>query len=181
MISNVVIIHGGNSENDKNYNKHWMLWVKEKLGEKKIKVYSPLMPVDSKATYEDWKKIFERIDIDENSILIGHSRGAAFLVRWIGESKTKVRKLILVAPCKIATVDYKRNFYDFEINPEINDFVGEIIIFYSDNDMEHVRKSVVEYKNYLDCKMIEMKGYGHFTEYAMGTMEFPELLEKILE
>ena len=35
--------------------------------------------------------------------------------------------------------------------------------------------------NKFDSELIELLGRGHFTEKGMGTKEFPELLEKILE
>jgi len=174
-ISNIVVVHGGNVEKDKEYNKHWMPWLKKELDKRNINSVFPQMPVDSKATYEKWKKIFEKIKVDKNSILVGHSRGAAFLVRWLGDSKIKIKKLILVAPCKFASVNYKKTFYDFEINPAVRDLSGEIIIFSSDNDEDSILKSVKEYHKILSGEVIEMKNHGHFL-----INEFPELLEKIL-
>lgn len=173
--SKVVVVHGGNAEKDKDYNKHWMPWLKSELAKKNIDSKFPQMPVDSKATYEEWRKIFDKIKIDKNSILVGHSRGAAFLVRWLGETKTKIKKLILVAPCKFARVDYKKTFYDFDINSLVKDSVGEVIIFSSDNDENYILKSVEEYHNTLGGKVLELNGRGHFL-----IDKFPELLSEIL-
>ncbi len=174
-ISNVVVVHGGNAEEDKDYNKHWMPWLKDELRKKNIVCELPQMPVDSKVTYEIWRDIFERLKMDENSILVGHSRGGAFLVRWLGETKKKIKKLILVAPCKIATADYKKTFYNFNINPEVNNLIGEIVIFSSDNDMSHIKESINEYKESLNPKLIELTNRGHLVEE-----KFPELLSEIL-
>jgi len=178
---NCIIVHGGNVEKDKDYNKHWIPWIKKRLEEKNIKVDTPLMPVDSHATYEDWKKIFRILQVNNDSILVGHSRGGAFLVRWLGETRKKVKKLILVAPCKIATVDYKKTFYDFEINPELKNLVEEIILFYSNNDEEDILESIKNYHEVIGGKLIELKDKGHFIGKEMETEGFPELLEEVLK
>ncbi|MEK6859782.1 MAG: class I tRNA ligase family protein [Nanoarchaeota archaeon] len=172
---NCVIVHGGNSENDKNYNKHWIPLIKKKLEEKGIKTENPLMPVNNKATYSDWKKIFEKLKIDENSILIGHSRGCAFLVRWLGENKKIIKKLILVAPWKIANKEYKRVFYDFKIDRTIKERAKEIIIFTSNDEELDGKKSVEMYHSAFGGEIIELKNRGHFTQE-----EFPELLDEII-
>jgi predicted alpha/beta hydrolase family esterase len=78
---NCIVIHGcpSNAERvmdpkTRTYDKHWIPWI---------------------------KKEFEKYNVTKNTILIGHSCGCAFLVRWLGETKQKVNKLILVAPWKI--------------------------------------------------------------------------------
>jgi len=162
--------------------KHWLGWLKEKLEERGIKVFNPQMPLPWQPKYEDWKKIIEGLDIGKDSVLIGHSAGGAFLVRWLGEKKIKIKKLILVAPGKIprSPDDRLRDFYNFEINSEIKNLAEEIIIFISNNDEEHRVKSAIIYQKELGAKLIELKNKGHFVTKDMGTREFPELLEAIL-
>ncbi|QQR93894.1 alpha/beta hydrolase [bacterium] len=46
------------------------------------------------------KAQFEKYDVDENTILVGHSCGCAFLVRRLGGNKRNVCGLILVTPWK---------------------------------------------------------------------------------
>ena len=83
-ISNVVVVHGSaDNKKDTTYNKHWMPWLKKRLEEGGIKVFTPLMPEPWGSDYDSWKKEFEKLEVDENSILIGHSRGSAFLVKWL--------------------------------------------------------------------------------------------------
>jgi leucyl-tRNA synthetase len=187
-ISNVVIVHGSpqyDKRKNKDYvpenDKHWMPWLKKKLEKQKIKFDSPLMPVSWNPKYEDWKIEFEKIKLDENSILIGHSAGGAFLVRWLGETKRKFRKLILVAAGKINDSSNERlhKFYDFELNKDVKSRIEEIIIFVSDNERDSIKKSSRVYENIFRCKLIEFKGKGHFCRKD-GVTEFPELLEEIL-
>ena len=85
---NCIIIHGSNSteagskkglpENE----RHWKPWLKEELKKRGIKVSNKLYPEDWEPNYKKWKEIFEKNEIDENTILIGHSAGGGFLVRW---------------------------------------------------------------------------------------------------
>jgi len=94
------------------------------------------MPLPWAPIYEDYKKVLEKYDINENSILVGHSCGCAFLVRWLGESKKNISKLILVAPWKIPDEnnEIKKSFYNFPIDETIKDRVKEIIMFTSNDE-----------------------------------------------
>ena len=66
-----------------------------------------------------FRKAFEKYKVDEDTILIGHSCGSAFLVHWLGDTKQAV-KLILVAPWKIADrMKYRREFYKYPIDRTI--------------------------------------------------------------
>ncbi|MCK5624479.1 alpha/beta hydrolase [Candidatus Pacearchaeota archaeon] len=185
----VVIIHGSPKSEEmakeSPQNKaHWIYWIKNKLENQGIKTYTPLMPICWKPTYQEWKEEFEKIPIDEETILIGHSAGGAFLTKWLGETNEKIKKLILVAP---AIINLKKEvweldkFYDFEINKNLQNNVKEIILIESDNDSESILESCKIYSEMLNIKPIVLKNKGHFTERGMGTKEFPELLEEVLK
>jgi predicted alpha/beta hydrolase family esterase len=106
------------------------------------------------------------------------------VTRWLGETGKKIKKLILVAP---AIVNKRKEywelekFYDFKINFGIKERVEEIILIESDNDGEGILESGKIYSRELKVKPIILHKRGHFTERGMGTREFPELLEKIIE
>ena len=179
-ISNVVVVHGSaDNKKDTTYNKHWMPWLKKRLEEGGIKAFTPLMPEPWGSDYDSWKKEFEKLEVDENSILIGHSRGSAFLVKWLGETRKKIKKLILVAPWKIPDKKFKESFYDFKINESVKGQVRDIIIFTSNDEEDDGKKSAKIYYDALGGKVIELKNHGHFTKEDMGTEEFPELLNEI--
>ena len=182
---NCIIIHGCPSAKKKNptYNKHWLPWIKKELTARGIKTEIPLMPVPWKPNYKKWKNKFEKYKIGENTILIGHSCGCAFLVRWLGETKKRILKLILVAPWKIPNKNdkYQREFYEYKIDRDIKKRVNEIIMFTSDDEEEDGKKSLKIFHKALDGKIIELKGHGHYTMGDMGTEEFPELLKEILK
>src|SRR3989344_9405571 len=97
---NVIIIHGCPSNNEKaidpekrTYDKHWIPWIKKELEKRGFSVSAPLMPTPWEPHYSEWKKEFDKLNINKDSILIGHSCGGGFLVRYLGDTKNKVKKL----------------------------------------------------------------------------------------
>jgi len=186
---NCIIIHGCPSNIEKamdpatrTYDKHWIPWIKQGLEAKGITTTTPLMPEPWEPVYEKYKLEFEKLVIGENSILIGHSCGCSFLVRWLGESKAKINKLILVAPWKIVADDeIHHRFYEFPIDPTIKDRVKEIVMFTADDEEDDGKKSLQLFHDILGGEIIELQGHGHYTQGDMDTVEFPELLDVILK
>lgn len=187
---NCIIIHGcpSNAEKAMNpetrtYDRHWIPWIKRELISRGIKTEVPLMPKPWAPDYEAFKKEFEKLEVSENAILVGHSCGTAFLVRWLGESKQKIHKLILVAPWKIPDKDdeFRKAFYNFTIDETIKSRAGEIVMFSADNEEDDGKKSLQIFHDALGGKIIELKGRGHYVIDDMGTEEFPELLREIVQ
>ena len=188
--TNCIIIHGcsldaGKEMNLKTrtYDKHWFPWLKQNLIAVGIKAETPLMPDPWEPNYQKFKTEFEKYNVNENTILIGFSCGSAFLVRWLGETKRKIFKLILVAPWKIPDKDDKsrKEFYTYPIDESIKSRVDEIVMFTADDEADKGKKSLKIFHQALSGEVIELKGHGHYTLGDMGTDEFPELLEKIID
>lgn len=185
---NCVIVHGCPSKEEDLIDirrmdaKHWIPWLREELNSRGIKTETPLMPEPWKPVFETWKKEFEKYRVNENTILVGHSCGCAFLVRWLGESKQKIKKLILVAPWKIPSNDekFRKVFYTYDIDKTIKSRVGEIVMFTSDDEEKEGKESLEIYHGALGGNIVELKGRGHFIMDHMGTNEFPELLKEIM-
>ncbi|MCL5410825.1 MAG: alpha/beta hydrolase [Patescibacteria group bacterium] len=187
MDTNCIIVHGGPgnwlpSDNHDSGDWGWRRWTREKLNNLGINTITPAMPDPWNPKYEDYKKEFEKYPVNENTILVGHSRGCAFLVHWLGDTKQKIKKLILVAPYKIATGnnELKKIFYGFEIDPTIKDRVGEIVYFTSNNEKEEGKESLKMYQDVLGGEIISLLNHGHYTLADMGTNEFLELIKKII-
>jgi len=179
---NCIIVHGCPSvPGDFTYDKHWIPWIKKALDARGIPAAAPLMPEPWKPNYEEYKKEFEKQRIDENTILIGHSCGSAFLVRWLGDTKRKINELILVAPWKIAGQNsLKKEFYEYPIDGTIKARVGKIIMFTANNEADDGKKSLTMFHDMLGGEITELQGRGHYTMDDMGTDEFPELLAEII-
>ncbi len=182
---NCIIIHGCPSDKEKamnsetrTYDKHWIPWLKRELIAGGVKVETPLMPNPWAPDYSAFKKEFEKNLVSENTILVGHSCGCAFLVRWLGESKQKIYKLILVAPWKIPNKDdkFRKLFYEYPIDESIKSRVGEIVMFTADDEEDEGKESLKIFQKAIGGKIIKLPHHGHYTQGDMGTEEFPELL-----
>ena len=114
-------------------------------------------------------------------MLIGHSCGGAFLVRWLLETNKKVKKLILVSPAKVpeGVNDPRKDLYQFELPKDASQIANKIVIFTS-NDFPHHLKSLKMYKLSLKPKVIKLENKFHFLYFQTKTNEFPELLEEAL-
>jgi len=186
---NCVVVHGCPSDIEKaidpetrTYDKHWIPWIKKELTDRGIKTETPLMPEPWYPDYEKFKKEFEKCDVNENTILVGHSCGSAFLVRWLGETKKRILKLILVAPWKVPNKndEFRKKFYIYPIDKRIKQRVKKIIMFTADNEERDGKKSLQIFHQGLGGKVIELQSRGHYTMDDMGTIVFPELLTAIL-
>jgi hypothetical protein len=186
---NCIIIHGCPSDEEKamsprkrTYDKHWMPWAKRQLISKGIKTEIPLMPEPWKPDYEAYKKEFSKYNVTEDTVLVGHSCGCAFLVRWLGETKRRVKKLILVAPWKVPDNgdNARETFYTYPIDKTIKSRVREIVMFTADDEEEDGKKSLKMFHDALNGNVIELKGRGHYTMDSMGTEKFPELIAEIV-
>jgi predicted alpha/beta hydrolase family esterase len=184
-VNKCIIIHGcpdaEESASRANEN-HWMPWVKKELDALQVSTEVPLMPEPWEPVYEKYKLSFEKYEVDENTVLVGHSCGCSFLVRWLADSKQKIAKLILVAPWKIAQdaslID--KTFYEFSFDQTINDRVGEIVYFTSDNEYEDGKQGLKMFSTALGGRIINLPNHGHYTLSHMNTVEFPELVAEVV-
>ena len=142
-----------------------------------------MMPNPWTPDYQAYVQEFEKYLVDENTTLVGHSCGAAFLVRWLGDTRRKIDTLILVAPWKIPDEqnELKKSFYLYPIDENIRSRVKRVVIFTSDDEEEDGKKSAKMFHDALGGELIELKNHGHYCFGDMGTEEFPELLRKITE
>ncbi|KAB2941945.1 MAG: alpha/beta hydrolase [Hyphomicrobium sp.] len=186
---NCIIVHGcpagPEGERDietRSYDKHWIPWVRASLTARNIPTLIPIMPEPWAPDYQAYKREFEKLPVSERTILIGHSCGCAFLVRWLGESKQAIDTLVLVAPWKIprAGDPHRKAFYEFAIDETIKARVRRILMFTSDTEREDGKKSLALYHAALGGDIVDLADKGHYVMADMGTQAFPELLDRIV-
>lgn len=178
---NTAILLHGKPGKDEYYNPtipsasnfHWFPWLQKQLLIHGIAAQTPEVP-------NSWKPEYETITSE--TILVGHSCGAGFIVRWLSEHKDViVGKVVLVAPWLDPNRKDTTDFFDFTIDPQLVNRTAGITIFHSDNDMASIHKSVTIIRDTIkDVVYREFHNYGHFCIGDMGTSQFSELLEELL-
>lgn len=188
-MKNAIIIHGTCSKKEyfsDSYpslsNSHWLPWLQKQLLINNIFTQTPEMPNAYLPDYEKWKNEFERFNVNGNSILIGHSCGGGFLIRYLSENKVSIDKLVLVAPWLDPAREKTTDFFDFTIDFNIVNRIKEIHLLISSDDDKDILDSVEIIKNNIsDIKIHQFSDLGHFCYSDMKTDKFPELLSLILK
>lgn len=164
-------------------NSHWLPWLQQQLIVGGVLAQTPELPEPYDPDYEKWKAVFEQFKIDSETILVGHSRGGGFLVRWLSEHKIKVGKVALVAP-SLGNPDEspKNRFYDFKVDEDIPERTGGVAIFSSTDDKPYILNSTdILTAKWKDVEVKKFADKGHFTLRDMKTEEFPELRDFLLK
>ena len=124
--------------------------------------------------YSEWEEIMDSQKINYNTIFIGHSAGAGFILKYMAlHPELIIKQILLVAPW-IDTGDINPfGFYkDFDMKNIINQTVNGIDLLVSDNDIPEMIKSYD--KIIADISSIRTHiflGYGHFV-----LPELPEII-----
>lgn len=184
-MNKAIIIHGYNDQSEfldasrpAASNDHWIPWIQRQLLLKGIEAQTPEMPGFYQPHYEAWKNMIERFEPDESTILIGHSCGGGFLVRWLSENDVHVGPVALVAPWLDPEKELVPDFFDFTIDPKLSSKSCGVHILYSTDDFPEIITSINILKSKLkNISWQEFTDKGHFVLSSMGTQQFPELLD----
>ncbi len=196
-MTNALILHGKpkketyfNRDIPSASNAIWMPWLQQELLLLGIPTQTPEMFNAWQPDYKLWSSELERYDVHSDTLLIGHSMGAGFIVQWLSEhTDVSVRHIFLVGPSlgdkftPEETFDDPPigGFFEFEIDPALSKRAKSITIFHSDNDNQRVNSAV----QYIQEKIPSVEyqkfhNYGHFRgKRDMPSDTFPELLEAI--
>ena len=193
-MKNVIFVHGRPSRRESFLIKSiglkystfsWARWLEKQLKKHGYEFNAPDMPKAYDPKWHLWVEKVEQFKIGTGTILVGHSTGAGFWVRYLSEHPDlEVDRVILVAPW--LGYDYgapPTDFFEgYEIDPNIAKRTKGLVVFYSDNDFDAIKKSIAKLRSTLkNAKYKEFRGYGHFTLTDMKTRKFPELLEECLK
>jgi len=162
----------------------WQGWLKKQLSKHGIEVDAPNMPRASDPNWDLWCREVEKSKIGPQTILVGHSCGAGFWIRYLSEHPDlRVGKVVLVAPW--LGDDYgapPTDFFEgYKIDPNLVSRTKGVTIFYSNNDFKVIHKAVSRLKSTVkNARYRQFNNYGHFTFGSMKTRKFPEVLEECL-
>lgn len=164
-------------------NAHWFPWVQKQLLVEGIHAQTPEVPSCYELNYGVWLKEVERFDIYKDTILVGHSTGGGFWLRYLSERPDlRVGKVVLVAPWLDPFSEFDTDFFKYEYDSELVARTGGITIMVSEDDEDSVLESarILEQK-IQGIKVIRFKDKGHFTKTSLGKKEFPELFNVFIE
>lgn len=156
-------------------NSHWFPWMQQQLLRNDILCQTPEMPYPYAPEYEPWLECFKQFSAQNLEIIIGHSSGAGFILKYLQKNQLpQLKKLILIAPW----LDPERENGDFlqtELHPEALEHIPEIHLFYSEDDDKNILQSTYDILTaYPQIKVHRFNDKGHFVKSTIG-LTFPEL------
>ncbi|MFH0701208.1 MAG: alpha/beta hydrolase, partial [Candidatus Woesearchaeota archaeon] len=86
-MTNIFIIHGSYGSPQEN----WFPWLKAELEKLGCPVFVLKFPTPEKQSLESWMKVFNKYEkeINDKSIVVGHSLGPAFLLSFLEKHRVK--------------------------------------------------------------------------------------------
>ncbi len=182
-MSNIFIFHGA----DGNAKENWFPWLKEKLEEEGHAVIVPSFPNSDEPKLNEWLEHLKKYkeQINEDSILIGHSLGAAFALRLLEQRSIDIKACFLVS----AVWDVMNNEYDEKTTSFIEGrFNWELLkkkakhfeVIHSNNDPYIALEKAEVLADKLNVPVSLVQDAGHFNN-SSGYTKFDLLLEKVKE
>ena len=180
---NAIIIHGTEGYPEEN----WFPWLKRELEQIGCKVSVPHFPSPPvvPAKIAEWFSVLENFEIDQNTIIVGHSLGGVFALRVLEKLNFQVKGAILtgtpVGEKPLLNFDRDVAFSGFNFDwPKIKKNAKSFAVFHSDNDPYVCIANGEKLARELDVPMTFIPNAGHFNKKA-GYTKFPEVLELIKE
>lgn len=183
-VQNVILIHG----KDADPSLKWYPWLRKEVEKSGITFFAPKLPKADDPVLDEWLEKIDNLNPDENSILIGHSRGGVAILRWLEKQpeNLKVKKVILVAANNPAVIEknqkkdthgfYELGEYNFE---KIKKHCDNFVVLHSRDDEWVPFLAGEENAKGLNAKFFKFKDRGHFGK-KLPKQEIPELLAEIL-
>jgi len=182
LMVNIFIIHGSFGHPEEN----WFPWLKSELEKIGCRVFIPRFPTPENQSLQNWIKIFKEYEqyLDEESIVVGHSIGPAFLLNMLENIDKPITAAFFVSGFtgslnnpkfdKINSTFSDRHF-DWK---KIKNNCLKFFVFHSDNDPYVPIQKAEDLAKNLGVDIILVKNAGHFSEKS-GYKKFDLLLEKI--
>ena len=178
----VFIFHGALGHPEEN----WFPWLAGELRKRGVQVIVPRFPTPEGQTLENWFEVMRPhlAKMGKETILVGHSVGAVFLLRVLEKVKVQVRAGFLVAgfaerlglpqfdPLNVTFLEGGFDWVSIRKNCEYRS------VYYSDNDPYVKELQGARLAKTLKAKAVLVRGAGHFNE-AAGYTRFPLLLEAV--
>ncbi|MFZ2587645.1 MAG: alpha/beta hydrolase [Alphaproteobacteria bacterium] len=182
MSKDIVILHGTKGSPQGN----WFPWLKAEMEQRGHTVYVPKLPTPEGQSKEAWCAALrdQAPMFGDNTILIGHSCGATFILHILEVVRNPVAQAILVSPviADISNTEYDTLNSTFTHHPfswsAIQANAKSINILHGDNDPYVPFTQAQTVADKLDATLTIIPQGGHLNAEA-GYTKFEKLLEII--
>ena len=172
-----VIFHGAYG----NPNENWIPWLKAELEKLGHPVLVPKFPTPDMQDLGNWLEVFDGSELDEQTIVIGHSLAPAFILNLLQTRKVRAAFFVSGFLGEIGDSDFDGINSSFMINfdwGKIKEHCKRFYLYHSRDDpyvpLEKSQYIALMLKS--DLRVFD--DAGHFNAKA-GYTKFPELLEDI--
>ncbi len=184
---NIFILHSLNSDTLKT----WGQDIKKVFEQKDIDVFLPEFPIRENSRYKKFDEVLGEYlkngQLSEESIIIAHSIGNPYFIRFCKEHNFVPKCYIAVAPGAVYEYPTTRTDYIIEVKKQAwldnesllyaKNMNCEKYCLYSDEDDNNPEK-FTRFINDTNAKGMYLKGYNHFDGYHQIN-EVPELVELV--
>ena len=178
---NFFIFHGIYGHPEEN----WFPWLKMEIEKFGYACIVPKFPTPLDQSLESWLRVISKYEdqITNDTVLIGHSLGAAFILDFLEITNVKIKAAFLVAGYyKLANNEFdemNKSFVDRNFDWEkIKKNCGKFFVIGSDNDQYLPLEITKNMAKLLDGELSIIPNGGHFNK-AAGFEKFPFILQLI--
>jgi len=187
-MTQVVLMHGKDTDSQ----GKWYSWFGEQVNILGYQYHAPDLPSAENPDIEEWMLELDKANINEEAILVGHSRGGVAILRWLEKQPKKfsVKRVVLVATNSGLLSDryitqesnkgfYTENGYDFE---KIKSHCEDFIVLHSQDDHIVPYEQGVNIARGLQGKLITFEDRRHWGSDTEGKLQIqiPEILEQCI-
>ena len=164
---------------------HWFPSIAQKLEQEGVEVCRPEFPTPEGQNLQNWLKVLDdqEIEIGEETVLIGHSTGAVFILDLLEERELDVEAAFLISgftgKLDIEFDELNETFAerDFDFK-KVKDSAEVIYVFHSESDPYVPLEKAAELAPKIGANLELVAGAGHFNTES-GYTEFPELWQEL--
>lgn len=182
-MKNAFIIHGFNGDTTNTFGP----WLKQELEKRNYNVFMPHFPIRSEATFVGWEKVLNEYKsyITQDSIIVAHSIGNPFIIKYLAKNNLKIKLYISVAGfCDLFQVPDRPDLNNaFELFKVSNEEIEKVKLLtdkryslYSDNDHVIPFDILKSFIHKLNSNEVFIPGVGH-----MGNRDNISSLPEIIE
>ena len=186
--SNIFVLHSLNADTT----KVWGQDVLDYATNKELDFHMPEFPIRAESSFGKFDEILstylQNKTLNKNSIVICHSIGNPYFIRFCREHNFVPKAYIAVAPGAVYEYPSTRNDYIVKVKkqaylkPEDFEFgkkLKNVYCFYSDEDDGNLEK-FTRFVSDFNAKEFYLKGYNHFDGYHR-IYKIPELIKLLNE